>query len=99
MEFNWDSANIEHIARHDVEPEEAEQVVRNRPIDLDGVLRNGEERTLHLGETDAGRVLFVVITERAGMHRVVTSRPATRNERAFYFQHKDTTNDKDSTDP
>jgi len=30
MEFRWNSANIEHIALHDLTPEEAEYVVRHR---------------------------------------------------------------------
>ena len=42
MQFDWKEANIAHIARHDVTPEEAEQVVENDPIDAGAVLRNGE---------------------------------------------------------
>ena len=99
MDFNWDSANIEHIARHNVTPEEAEQVVQNDPFDAPAAIRNGETRTLHLGETDAGRVLVVVVTERTIMYRVVTARPAKKKERAFYSKHKAATNDKDPTDP
>jgi hypothetical protein len=34
IEFDWDEANIGHLARHNVLPEEAEQVVLNHPIDL-----------------------------------------------------------------
>ena len=36
MKFLWDSANVNHIARHNISPEEAEQVVRNTPLDLEG---------------------------------------------------------------
>ena len=95
MQFDWDNGNIDHIALHDVTPEEAEQVIENDPIDAGAVLRNGEMRTVNLGETDAGRVLVVVVTERGGMCRVVTARPADRKERAFYSNHKATTNDQD----
>ncbi len=93
MQFHWDSGNIDHIALHEVAPEEAEQVVENDPIDVNAVIRNGESRTVHLGETDAGRVLVVVVTERDEMYRVVTARPADRKERAFYSKHKAATND------
>jgi len=86
MPFQWDDGNIDHIAKHDVTPEEAEQVIENEPLDAGAVLRNGETRSVHLGETDAGRVLIVVVTERSSMYRVVTARPATRKERAFLFQ-------------
>ncbi len=52
--FDWDSANTNHIARHGVTPEEAEQVVLNEPLDIEVVLRNGEQRIVQVGETDAG---------------------------------------------
>ncbi len=93
MEFDWDPANIDHIARHGVTPEEAEQVIQNDPLDAPAVLRNGETRTVNLGETDAGRVLVVVVTERKSRYRVVTARPAKRKERAFYSKHKAANND------
>jgi len=99
MQFLWDSGNIDHIALHGITPEEAEQVIENNPLDAGALLRNGEARTLHLGETDAGRILIVVLTERDGMYRVVTARSARRNERAFYSNHKASTNDQDPTDP
>jgi uncharacterized DUF497 family protein len=65
--FIWDLANVGHLAKHDVSPEEAEQVIRNAPLDLERQLRNSEERAVHLGESNAGRILVVVITVR---HRV-----------------------------
>ena len=99
MEFDWNAANIEHIALHNITPEEAEQVIENDPLDAGAVLRNGEARTVHLGETDAGRVLVVIITEREGKYRVVTARPSRRQEREFYSRHKAATNDEDPTDP
>jgi hypothetical protein len=30
-QFEWGAANIGHLAEHGVEPEEAEQVILNRP--------------------------------------------------------------------
>ncbi len=99
MDFAWDSANTEHIARHDVTPEEAEQVIQNDPLDAPAVIRNGEPRIVHLGRTDAGRVLVVVVTDRIGMYRVVTARPANKKERAFYSKYKTALNDQDPSDP
>jgi hypothetical protein len=32
--FDWDSYNVAHLAKHQIEAIEAEQVVLNRPIDL-----------------------------------------------------------------
>ena len=98
MRFHWDNGNIEHIARHEVTPQEAEQVIENDPLDAGVVFRNGETRTVHLGETDANRVLVVVVTERNGLYRVVTARPADRKERAFYVSNKAALDEQDSTD-
>ncbi len=40
--FDWDEANIGHIAEHGVTPSEAEEVIGNQPLDLDYELREGE---------------------------------------------------------
>lgn len=84
MQFEWDSANIEHIARHNITPEEAEQVMLNEPFDTHVEFRNGERRTAHLGETDEGRVIFVFVTERNGKIRVVTAYDADHKARRYY---------------
>lgn len=98
MDFNWDPANTEHIARHDVTPEEAEEVIENRPLEIGKLERNGELRIVHLGETDAGRVLLVATTYRAKHIRVVTAYPANRKFRKFYAEQKARTNDTDLED-
>jgi uncharacterized DUF497 family protein len=49
--FDWDEANIAHIAKHDVKPHEADEVITNNPIDLGYALRNGEGRFVQVGET------------------------------------------------
>ena len=74
--FDWDKQNIEHLARHQILAVETEQVILNRPVDLDSHLRNGEERTVQIGETDSGRILIVVSTMRDSKVRVVTAWPA-----------------------
>ena len=44
MGFDWDDANVEHMARHDVTPNEAEQVMLNVPIEIDYRVIEGEEK-------------------------------------------------------
>lgn len=44
--FEWDDANIAHLAEHEVTPEESEQVILNRPVDLGTELRGGEGRVV-----------------------------------------------------
>lgn len=53
--FDWNDANIEHIARHNVTPDEAEEAF------LDALFRKGRDgRLLVYGVTDPGRFLLVV---------------------------------------
>jgi uncharacterized DUF497 family protein len=87
--FSWDDANRSHIAEHGVSPEEAERVVLNNPVDLEVQIRNGEERTLQVGETDAGRILVVVTTWRDDRIRVITAFPANKKLRALYESYKE----------
>jgi uncharacterized DUF497 family protein len=97
--FIWDAENLSHIARHKISQEEAEQVIQNYPLDLERQIVDGEERFLHLGETMTKRILFVVVTERDDLLRVVTAFPADRRARKFYLLNKDTAyakGDKDS---
>ncbi len=71
--FDWDEANVAHIAKHGVTPEEAEQAVEIAPMDIMRQYHEGEERFLLAGITSAARVLLVVITLRDDMVRVVTA--------------------------
>jgi uncharacterized DUF497 family protein len=86
--FDWDEANIAHIAEHDVTTSEAEEVVSNSPLDIGKQARNGEERLMQIGETLSGRVLIVITTLRGKRTRVVTAFPANRAYRAFYSAQK-----------
>jgi len=88
VQFDWDKENIEHLALHQISPEEAEQAIRNRPVDLSAELRNGEERVVQIGENDAGRILIVVSTMRNRKVRVVTAWPANKSYRRYFLSLK-----------
>src|SRR5438132_92108 len=88
LRFDWDDANVGHIRRHEVAPEEAEQVLANDPIVVRIARRNGERRTACLGRTNTGRHLVVVYTMRGRMHRVVTAYPMNEQMRREYAQQK-----------
>lgn len=85
MEFEWDEANEEHIARHGVSPEEAEEPFFDPArMRVDVYSTATERRRGLLGRTEEGRLLFVVYTRRAGAVRVVTARDASeRHHRRF----------------
>ena len=88
MQFEWDEANTDHIRRHMVTPEEAEQAFANDPIELAAVNRKGETRRLTVGPTDAGRLLAVASTQRKSRIRIVTAHPANRKQRRIYEENK-----------
>jgi uncharacterized DUF497 family protein len=84
MEFEWDAANTGHIARHGVSPEECEQAYRNGPMVIEHQRRRHERRRLCLGETNKGRLLTFVVTERKGKIRIVTAYPMHPRQREIY---------------
>lgn len=88
MEFEWDDANLEHIALHGVEPEEVEEAFGDaRRIGIDVYNTATERRRGLLGQTEDGRLLFVVYTGRAGAIRVVTARDASERHHRRYARN------------
>lgn len=83
--FDWDDANIGHIARHNVTPEEAEAALTD-PDRLGFAVHKvpQELRRAYLGATESGRILVVVFTWRARRIRIVTARDASPKEKRRY---------------
>ena len=79
--LRWDPGNAAHIRRHQVRPEEVEEVVAGT-----GVRRRGQfARTILIGPTSSGRMLTVVLElEVDDRYYPVTARPASRKERRQY---------------
>jgi uncharacterized DUF497 family protein len=88
LDFEWDAANVAHIARHGVTAGEAEQVMENDPADVGYDVVEGEPRWTVVGHTKSIRVLVVVWTFRNGKLRVVTAREAAKRLREDYFRVK-----------
>ncbi len=83
--FDWDDENIGHIARHHVEPDEAEAVLDNRPL----ILRTDDDKYLAYGPTDEGRLLLVVFVRHPGpLIRVITCRDLTEPEKKRYRRRR-----------
>jgi len=83
----WDDWNRDHIAKHGVSPEEAEEVVAVDPL----VRASYKGRLLFLGPTLAGRMLAVVIGPVPGedlSYYVFSARPASRKERRAFEQRR-----------
>ena len=88
MEFDWDAANEHHIARHGINPKEAEEAVLIEPLEADVQPHKSEGRVLCFGGTNKGRLLTVLYTERRGKIRVVTAYEMTKAQQQMYFEGK-----------
>ena len=86
-EFEWDANKATaNNQKHGVSFHEATTVFGD-PLAM--LMRDphhslSEERYLVLGASSAGRLLVVSHTERPPRTRIISARPATRNERSHY---------------
>lgn len=84
--FDWDEGNLlKNWERHRVSASECEQVFFNQPFVTVGDVQHSKEepRFYGLGQTDAGRRLFVVFM-RGTLIRVISARDMNRRERREY---------------
>lgn len=78
----WDTWNISHIARHNVIPDEVEEVCHDLPLVLRGQTK---ARLILIGSTDAGRILGIVLESKGrGNYYLVTSYDASVSDIALY---------------
>jgi uncharacterized protein len=85
--FEWDEGNLtKNWVRHEVTASECEQIFFNHPLvaTQDEKHSDQENRYFALGQTDAGRLLFVVFTIRNNLIRVISARAMNRKERKVY---------------
>ena len=83
MEFEWDDdKEAENVRKHDVPFAFAARVFINplRRTKEDDRFEYGEVRSVTAGEID-GTLYVVVHTDRDGTIRIISARPATRQER------------------
>jgi len=86
--FDWDLGNGPKLAKHGVEPGEAEQIFFDyRFLVLQDLRHSSAEPRFHgLGRTIAGRLLHVTFTLRREetLVRVISARSVSRRERMRY---------------
>lgn len=90
--FEWDKHNSEKIkTKHDVTPVECEEVFFNLPVIAGDDEKHSEieNRFYVLGQTDSGRLLFLVFTVRKGKLRVISARDMNKKERRVYLTHEE----------
>ena len=80
--FEWDEGNIEkNLLKHKVIPEEAEEAFSNDPRK---VFKARYGRYHLYGQTDGGRMLFVVFELKETVARVISARDMDKKERKIY---------------
>ena len=90
--FDWDDANThKNWESHGVTPEETEDVFFNEPLVVRSDVRHSryEKQYYALGQTDAGRRLFLVFVLRRNLIRVISGRDMNRNENQTYERHEE----------
>ena len=85
-EFHWDEDNVAHIARHQVSPDEVEELA----FDDDPWIRKGREGTRYmLGYTIGGRYLFIVYRlEEKDIARVITAMDMDTKTKKLYNRRR-----------
>lgn len=83
--FVWDEENEEHISRHGVEPEEAEEVFAGNPL----IYKAKYDRYYALGPTEDGSLLTIVFEYLGqGEARVIMARSMSSAEQKLYRRKK-----------
>jgi hypothetical protein len=83
--FEWDTKKAQaNLERHNVSFEEAAEVFFDPFYQFGDATRGDEQREFVLGYSLSQRILLVVYVDRSERSRIISARPATRQERKQY---------------
>ena len=85
--FEWGKGNLlKNWEEHGVTGSECEQIFFNNPQIVAPDLKHSgkEDRCFVLGQTDTGRLLYVVFMIRKTLVRIISARDMSRKERKVY---------------
>lgn len=86
-EFEWDTNKAQiNLEKHGVTFEEAAEAFFDPFYQTGDATVNGEVRQFILGYSLSYRILFVIYVERNQRTRIISARPATRQEKKQYEQ-------------
>jgi uncharacterized protein len=88
LRFIWDYDNLNHIAEHDLSPEEVESALDGFTLPVEYQDWHSEERFAEVGITANGRVLLIFTTWRGIDIRVVTAYDAPKESIKEYFRDR-----------
>jgi len=86
--FDWDKFNLRKIRAHRIKVEEVESALSHAPIAIYEQDVDSEMRYVYYGETDAARLLAVVLVERGEKIRVVTAYDLDAGQKRDYFARR-----------
>ncbi len=89
--FDWDEGNRDkNWISHQVTSSECEEIFFNQPLVVaDDVSHSKDENRYYvLGQTNAGRLPFLVFTIRTKLIRVISARDMGRKERKEYARYE-----------
>lgn len=87
VDFEWDFNKAQsNVEKHGVTFEEAAEVFFDPFYQEGDASANNELRNFILGYSLAQRLLLVIYVERQVRIRIISARPATRNEKKLYEQ-------------
>lgn len=86
--FEWGRNNLRKIRAHRIKREEAEQALINDPMPIYEQDVEGELRVVYYGETNAGRLLGIILTERRYDLRVVTAYDLDAGQKRDYLRRR-----------
>ncbi len=86
--FDWDDNNLRKIRAHRLKRGDVEEALSNGPILIYEQNVGGEPRFVYYGETGAGRLLAIVLTESDDRIRVVTAYKLDAGQKKDYFARR-----------
>ncbi len=84
--FEWNEGNLKHIKKHRVKYKECEEIFLDEHliINEDETHSQIEERFRVYGQTNKGRLMFMIMTIRDNKIRVISARDQDKKERREY---------------
>lgn len=88
MEFEWNEAkNAANLAKHGISFRQAIRIFEGRVVTRPARIVDGETRSMSIGRIDELLVIAVIHADRSGRLRIISARPARREERRTYHGH------------
>ena len=86
--LEWDQDNLGKLLAQGIERQEIEQALDNNPIPVLEQDVEGDFSYVYYGETNAGRLLSVVVIESNDNARVITAGDLNADQRLDYLQRR-----------